>query len=346
MVRSRMRLRGFTLIELLVVIAIIAILIALLLPAVQQAREAARRSTCKNNLKQLGLAVHNYVDVSKMIPAGFNIASVAGEWAPPVYKGNQFVFLLPYLDQGPLFKSLDFVNLAGIDWWRVPKSSLAPNAGFDTDSSCWVAKKTFEALQCPSFGASRSTNWGYVNNNYAFSMGAQQMDTKYGGTCQAAGDYWYPGGYFGDGQWGHGNTINPDWISGVASRGGWGARLAQVTDGTSGVILAGEILPNCGDHTQAHGPFSPNSVWIATNAPINYPTCPEDYNKYVAAGSPKAPCHNPDNWTLSMGFKSKHKGGAHFVMVDGSVRFLNDTIAYRTYQQLGSRRDGTAIGNY
>lgn len=140
MVRSRMRLRGFTLIELLVVIAIIAILIALLLPAVQQAREAARRSTCKNNLKQLGLAVHNYVDVSKMIPAGFNIASVAGEWAAPVYKGNQFVFLLPYLDQGPLFKSLDFVNLAGIDWWRVPKSSLAPNAGFDTDSSCWVAK--------------------------------------------------------------------------------------------------------------------------------------------------------------------------------------------------------------
>ena len=119
-------LRGFTLIELLVVIAIIAILIALLLPAVQQAREAARRSTCKNNMKQLGLAVHNYVDSAKMIPAGFNAS-----WGAPDYKGNQMVYLLPYMDNAPLYKSLDFVNLAGIDWWRVPKSngSIAPGTG-------------------------------------------------------------------------------------------------------------------------------------------------------------------------------------------------------------------------
>jgi prepilin-type N-terminal cleavage/methylation domain-containing protein/prepilin-type processing-associated H-X9-DG protein len=344
MVRSRRRLRGFTLIELLVVIAIIAVLIALLLPAVQQAREAARRSTCKNNLKQLGLAVHNYIDIAKQIPGGGN-----SNWSAPNYKGNQFVYLLPYSDQGPLYKSLDFVNLAGIDWWRVPKSNLAPgtggNAGFDTDGSCWVAKKNYETWQCPSYTAGRSTNWGMINHNYAFSMGAQQMDSPFG-NCQTTAFYWYPGGRYGDGQAGHGNTVDPNIVSGVVSRQQWGAKLGQINDGLSTVILAGEVLPECSDHSQAYGPLSPNSLWFATNAPINYPSCPDDYAKATAKGDPNANCKNTNNWTVSNGFKSKHRGGAHFVMCDGAVRFLNDSIAYDTYQKLGSRRDGLAIDRF
>lgn len=347
MARSWRRLRGFTLIELLVVIAIIAVLIALLLPAVQQAREAARRSTCKNNLKQLGLAVHNYIDGSKQIPGGFN-----SSWGAPNYKGNQFVYLMPFNDQGPLYKSLDFVNLAGIDWWRVPKSNLAPNAGFDTDSACWPAKKTYESLCCPSYAAGRSTNWGMINHNYAFSMGSQQMDSPNGGNCNAAGTqanpgfYFIPGGYFGNGQAGHGNTVDPNIVSGVVSRQGWGAKLAQVTDGLSSCILAGEVMPECSDHAQAYGPLSPNSLWMATTAPINYPTCPDEYAKALAAADPNANCKQPNNWTTSNGFKSKHKGGAHFVMCDGAVRFLNDNIAYATYQRLGSRRDGLAVNSF
>lgn len=344
MARSLRRLRGFTLIELLVVIAIIAVLIALLLPAVQQAREAARRSTCKNNLKQLGLAVHNYVDSSKQVPGGFN-----SSWGAPNYKGNQFVYLMPFMDQAPLYKSFDFVNLAGIDWWRVPKSNLAPgtggNAGFDTDGSCWAAKRNYESLQCPSHSEGRSTNWGMINHNYAFSMGAQQMDSPFG-NCQTAALSWYPGGFLGNGQAGHGNTVDPNIVSGVVSRQGWGAKLAQISDGLSGTILAGEILPECNDHAQAYGPLSPNSLWMATNAPINFPTCPADFAKRTAAGDPNANCYNTNNWTVSNGFKSKHKGGSHFVMSDGAVRFLNDTIAYATYQRLGSRRDGQAIGEF
>ena len=97
-----MRRRGFTLIELLVVIAIIAVLVALLLPAVQQAREAARRSQCKNNLKQIGLAIHNYHEICNMLPVG-NIASSAGGWGPSWYTQ-----ILPQIDQGPVFNRLNF----------------------------------------------------------------------------------------------------------------------------------------------------------------------------------------------------------------------------------------------
>ena len=97
-----MRRRGFTLIELLVVIAIIAVLIALLLPAVQQARESARRTQCKNNLKQLGLALHNYHDTHNFFPPG-NVASQVGGWGP-----SWWIFILPYIDQAPVYSSLTF----------------------------------------------------------------------------------------------------------------------------------------------------------------------------------------------------------------------------------------------
>src|SRR5690242_14988078 len=101
---------GFTLIELLVVIAIIAILIALLLPAVQQAREAARRTQCKNNLKQLGLAMHNYLDVARQFPMGYG-AQFTGT-AATVQDGNWAwgSFLLPYIDQAPLYSKLNVGN--------------------------------------------------------------------------------------------------------------------------------------------------------------------------------------------------------------------------------------------
>src|SRR5207249_10546733 len=92
----------FTLIELLVVIAIIAVLVALLLPAVQQAREAARRSQCKNNLKQIGLAIHNYHEVSNKLPVG-NIASIFGGWGPSWY-----MRILPQTDQAPVYNKLNF----------------------------------------------------------------------------------------------------------------------------------------------------------------------------------------------------------------------------------------------
>jgi len=118
--------RGFTLIELLVVIAIIAILISLLLPAVQQAREAARRTQCKNNLKQLGLALHNYHDIHNVFPSGYTARGVVSSDPAAVETGPGFAWgtmLLPMMDQGNLYESLDFsldavdpANLAAADY--------------------------------------------------------------------------------------------------------------------------------------------------------------------------------------------------------------------------------------
>ena len=115
--KTHPRKRGFTLIELLVVIAIIAVLIALLLPAVQQAREAARRSTCKNNLKQIGLALHNYHDIYKMFPIGAQERPAAygadanGNTGPGNYESwGWAASMLPQIDQAPLFDSMDVSN--------------------------------------------------------------------------------------------------------------------------------------------------------------------------------------------------------------------------------------------
>jgi prepilin-type N-terminal cleavage/methylation domain-containing protein len=351
---GRSRLRGFTLIELLVVIAIIAILIALLLPAVQQAREAARRSQCKNNLKQLGLALHNYVDNSKRCPhSGMN------NWAGiGYYHGSVLVGLLPHMDQGQLYKTL-FDKTAPWDWQSCNASTLgtAGNQWGGTQISQSFTQTVIPALQCPSYEGSSTSSWqGHAVTCYAASMGAQRMDNNNG--CAPAGgtsEGPYPAllgrvgsaggctsatnGCFGNGPDGHGNTVDPNRLSGVFSRAGVAVTFAQITDGLSNTIVFGEIRPNCGDHTDnsnGGGWSTPNTNWIATTPPINYKSCPGDPN--FGTG-----CNGTSSWNTSMGFKSRHAGGAHFVMGDGSVKFLNQTIDYVMYQRLGDRRDGGAV---
>jgi prepilin-type processing-associated H-X9-DG protein len=119
----------------------------------------------------------------------------------------------------------------------------------------------------------------------------------------------------------------------------WAAKISQITDGTSNVIAAGEVRPQCSDHLLHHGWATGNALWIATTAPINYPTCPLD---------PALPgnCHLADNWNTSQGFKSRHEGGAQFLMCDGAVQFLSENIDYDLYQRLGDRRDGQTVGTY
>jgi prepilin-type processing-associated H-X9-DG protein len=126
-------------------------------------------------------------------------------------------------------------------------------------------------------------------------------------------------------------------VSGVISRQGWAARIAHITDGTSYTICMGETRPECSDHL-AHGWGTPNTM-VATTPPINFPTCPRD---------PVLPtnCHLNNTWNTSLGFKSRHEGGAHFLLCDGSVRFLTENINYALYQRLGDRRDGEIIGEF
>ncbi len=346
--------RAFTLIELLVVIAIIAVLIALLLPAVQQARESARRSTCKNNLKQLGLAIHNYAESNKQFPVTvFETGSsgVSQTWWENE-KGSHLVGLLPYVDQGPLWKKIDFKNPAADPAGR-PRIDDQPISGKKFRSM------VIPAYICPTDANPNISDGGdRTKSNYAGSMGNQRMDTWYGvHECSLGAPAIYgpaaptaPGNLFGNGPAGHGNSYNPNDISGVFSRVNWAAKFAHISDGQSQVILMGEIIPNCGDHSR-NGWYHFNAPWIATTAPINYPIkCVYENAGWEqpvgSAAGPKTECNHWQNWTTSQGFKSRHKGGAHFVFCDGSTRFLTENITYRLYQQLGDRRDGQATSDF
>ena len=320
------RLRGFTLIELLVVIAIIAVLVALLLPAVQQAREAARRSQCKNNLKQLGLALHNYHETFLQFApnlsgyygqiAGANGADnpwTSGFWR----KGSCLVRLLPYIDQAPIFNQFNF------------------NSTLDMETAYpLISTQKLPIFLCPSetsngasIGVNASNGQPVAISCYSASIGAESMGSATGCTI-------FLGNVFNDGPAGDGDTMNPNSVSGVFARGAWAATIAQISDGTSNTIAFGEVLPNASDHG-AQGWVATNSQWFATTGPINYPT-----------SSSGSGCNSWSSWNTSNGFKSKHVGGAHFLLCDGSVRFLSENINYTTYQQLGSRRDNMPIGSF
>jgi prepilin-type N-terminal cleavage/methylation domain-containing protein/prepilin-type processing-associated H-X9-DG protein len=329
-------MRAFTLVELLVVIAIIGVLVALLLPAVQAAREAARRSQCANNLKQLGVALHNYSDIHQRFPINYN------DWLQsPVHRGSHLVRLFPFMEQGPMYEKLNFAN---------------PNVEDTTDATGKLLRSfRIPGLICPS-DQHDGVHPGDPNRaltNYAASMGAQLMPSQTG--CNLAsivgtnpldtdGDGM---NWFGTGGEGHGNQGNYSQISGVISRGGqdptkpWAARLSDLSDGTSQVIAMGEFRPLCGDHS-VNGWMHANAPWIATTAPINFNTCPGE-GGLSTNDDANPPCNQFNSWNTSQGFKSKHPGGAQFVFGDGSVRLLSQTIHYPTYQSLGDRRDGQSV---
>ncbi len=317
MLRFSRRLRGFTLIELLVVIAIIAVLIALLLPAVQQAREAARRTQCKNNLKQFGLAMHNYHDSMNIFPNTIN----PGNFGNPLGVGAM-VHLLPYIDQAAIYSSISFVS---VTTWVVPVTDAAP-----------AGKHYYEiqpaGFKCPSDTSAKyypGTN-GIVGNwataSYGLSGGAQREP---GNGCSS-----YPGNTFGTGPSDHTDSRSAFNISGMFSRYGYSARIKDVSDGTSNTILMGESRAQCSDH-QRHGWANVNSNWLLTTAPINFQTC------LGGAG-----CNSHTNWATSQGFKSQHVGGVHILLCDGSVRFVSENLDYQTYQRLGDRRDGQVVGEF
>ena len=281
---KRLRRRAFTLIELLVVIAIIAILVALLLPAVQQAREAARRAQCKNNLKQIGIAMHNYHEVHNQFP--ITVMETNGAFGPTWSqgsKGGYLIRLLPFMDNEPLFNQLDF-EMQGAAWGPTNlEGQLNP-----------ATNQPFRFVSIPGFicpSDPMPDRDGHSNkSNYAFSMGNQRMDSwngnPWGGRCTNAmagipahtgpgerssgAENIGAGNRFGTGAHGHGNSGSADNMSGIVSRFAWAARFRDITDGTSNVIAAGEIRPNCSDHTR-NGWFHFNSLWVATTAPINYP---------------------------------------------------------------------------
>ena len=269
--RNRKSRLGFTLIELLVVIAIIAILIALLLPAVQQAREAARRTQCKNNLKQIGLALHNYHDTHNIFPLSFipTLGCVTGNTNANFAWGWK-VSVLPFLEQTPLFNAL------GMNGCRMPVPTFAFNG-------VTYLQQPLAAYICPSdAGGVLNTYWNsYSKSNYP---GSHQMF----------------------------RTADP-------------RRIRDVTDGTSNTLFVGEraLRYDPQGRRQTGG-----VVWGRTSGtdatvtfhgtwPINQPH-PTTSTTNGSTNDPGCIRHNTS---------SEHVGGAQFLLVDGSVRFISENIA-------------------
>jgi len=320
----RFRLRGFTLVELLVVIAIIGILIALLLPAVQAAREAARRTQCVNNMKQIGLALHNYHDTYKVFPPG-GLWALDVPWSNPgtpnPERGGVLVMLLPYVEQGPLYQAIDFSSTQ-----HVREQFIDPPANTKR-----VKHNIIPGYTCPS-----DTHQGLVPNT---SRGAYNYGANYGPTgvgqgnpnnCQCPNNY----NSFRPKPQGH-NDRNP---AGPFTRRGnrFVCRMADVTDGLSNTIFFGEVRVDCSNHVRNGWAYSNNGNGLFTTLiPINYDSCAP--NKNAAGGDG---CGARCNWVTEFGFKSRHPGGANFLLGDGSVRFLSETIDHDNYQLLGQRDDG------
>jgi len=316
---------GFTLIELLVVIAIIAILIALLLPAVQQAREAARRTQCKNNLKQLGLAMHTYHDTMNFFPGNHWINTY--QTGINSTKGSIFVGMLPYFDQAPLYNSLSFN-------FEFPAYIGSQSVGGKVAGSL-----DLPALRCPS-DEYRPTGDGnfFATTSYAPSMGSQG---KSGGGC-AQWEISPLTNPVNSGTWGW--SMRPSEISGVFGYYPAGIRIRDITDGTSNVIGLGEVRTGCGGQAFEGGGWGwMDSIGFefTTLVPINFQTCPNE-----GAGMANTSCNGSRNRVTAYGFKSRHVGGAQFVLMDGAVRFVSENVDFRIYNRLGDRRDGEVLGEF
>ncbi|HVX16197.1 MAG TPA: DUF1559 domain-containing protein [Pirellulales bacterium] len=360
----RIRL-GFTLVELLVVIAIIGILIALLLPAIQAAREAARRSTCTNNLKQLGLAINTYADANGRFPITGEQGAVFG--SPPQFQqlgpgiGSIYVRLLPFMEQKTLYDQFDL---------RFPvngNSTQPPMGQSSLQTGVAPSYVVIPEFFCPSVNMTK-INGALQTGTNANGAGAALMDyaVNLGTLCGNTG--WQPAnvipyvpvspyttnnglGWFGDniandgGNWDTRLGGRPDVNNGCFSRGNWAATYADITDGTSNSIAVIELQRNCSNWTW-NGWYYHDGAVASTHPPINFPTCMQerDINGFLNTWGQQSFVWN--EWGLMWGAKSKHPNGAQLLFADGSVHFANQSINYDTYQRLGSRVDGLATPNY
>ena len=332
-VRSRRgRLAGFTLVELLVVIAIIGILIALLLPAVQAAREAARRAQCCNNLKQIGLAIHNYGDSYRALPIGLQATPYI---TPPVGKARMpghtaLAMVLAFHEQG---------NVLALYHPEYPNSNQINHE---------ATRAQMKVYQCPTDDSSGRTaiNQGMQTemsrSNYAVCFGSGTMLRDANGINIMTSP----------------NRTGIDFETDGAFRIDDSRRWAHLRDGTSNTALASEVLAGQDDskgpgdkNWDARGMWAWHMMGSAAYTHLNTPNTIVGDAMYAAGslncmGGPKMPCDNShgSRWDeFHAAARSHHPGGVNIVFGDGHVSFISETVEVQTWRCVGAMNDGEVV---
>ncbi|WP_339683441.1 DUF1559 domain-containing protein [Gimesia maris] len=333
------RFSGFTLIELLVVIAIIAILVALLLPAVQQAREAARRSACKNNLKQLGLALNNYHSTHGIFPPG-NINPGTGSFTAWIAAGQirnhtGHLMLLPYVEQTALYNSINFSLATG-----TADTASIGGGGVQTDASGKVITDQNVAIfRCPSdFGSNGGSGYG------AFTYTRTNTGSSRHYNCQNNQRTSY--GFISHTQTESQNTYGEIASVSKCSFGNNGAaRIRDITDGTSNTVLMMESRMKKWNNFQCSNASA--ASWISPEFGPFW----SQFTRYTfllprSFRINQSACTTHDEGPGRSTPGSYHTGGCQAVMGDGSVRFLSENIHLPTQQNLASIGDGQVLGEF
>jgi prepilin-type N-terminal cleavage/methylation domain-containing protein/prepilin-type processing-associated H-X9-DG protein len=338
MISTTRQRRGFTLIELLVVIAIIAVLIALLLPAVQAAREAARRSQCVNNLKQIGLGVMNYESAIGCFPPGEK-GCCWGTWG---------VFILPFIEQSQLYNAW---NTAGNN---SSGSTLDGNWRYGGNTNTTVTWSQVNTYMCPSdpnAGVLRG-GAGPRYHNYAVNYGngdqAQNPAETFPAQSNASVTVIFNGAPFTD--MGSPNIDITGYAAGMITT--TPAKISSILDGLSNTLMASELRivapPNDLRGFSWWGPSSNFNTSITPNS--TYPDVMG--NGGCGSTSPliTPPCNNGlqnslGNTEVYLGARSFHPGGVNAVMCDGSVRFFKNTINLITWMAAGSSKGGEVVSS-
>ena len=344
MPKLAVRRTGFTLIELLVVIAIIAVLIALLLPAVQQAREAARRTQCKNNMKQMGLGLHNYESTNRVFPSSGEAPPATNLGITVFFPQSTFSAILPYIDQAPVYQTMNF----GVHYT-------------DHAATITAGQTKIASFLCPSNAVTLPdpAGFGLIDYMPIAYIGLPNTAGVVVKKTSALGLFGNPIAAITDGT---SNTVAIFEDSGRVS-GGLNGRYSATTAAVSGGVIstAGFITPATGtgpvctgtntgntcpnrwiDDDNGNGVTGPpNSPWSATpgtaSGVIN--------NNKGTAGAAACPYTTTNCGPNDEPF-SLHTGGCHAVMCDGSVKFISENTDLQVIRRISDPADGEPVGEF